>query len=78
VGGGNLNDSSTGDLRTIINTGQDARNVIIVRQQELEEVEAYSPTHYQIPLDYLETTRKCKLEAREQSTRKKKTLSSKE
>jgi hypothetical protein len=40
-------------------------------------VEAYSPTCYQLPLDYLETTRKCKLEAGEQSTRRRKTLSSK-
>jgi hypothetical protein len=76
--GGNLYDSSTGDLCTIINTGRDARNVIIARQQECEEVEAYSPTHYLIPLDYLETTQKRKLEAGEQSTRRKKTLSSKE
>jgi hypothetical protein len=57
---GNLYDSSTGDLRTIINIGRDARNIIIARQHEREEVEAYSPTHYQIPLDYMETTWKCK------------------
>jgi hypothetical protein len=56
-GRGNLYDSSTGDLRTIINVGRDARNVIIARQQEREEVEAHSPADYQIPLDYLETTR---------------------
>jgi hypothetical protein len=77
-GGGNLYDSSTGNLRTIINAGWDARYVIISRQLELEDVEAYNPTHYQIPLDYLETTRKCKPEAGEQSTRRKKTLRSRE
>jgi hypothetical protein len=55
-GSGNLHDSSTGDLRAIINVGRDARNIIIARQQECEEVEAYSPISYQLPLDYLETT----------------------
>jgi hypothetical protein len=55
-GSGNLHDSSIGDLRAIINAGRDARNVIIARQQEHEEAEAYSPTRYQLPLDYLETT----------------------
>jgi hypothetical protein len=77
-GSGNLHDSSTGDLHAIINASRDAHNVIIARQQEREEVEAYSPTHYQLPLDYLEITRKRKPEAGEQSTRKKKTLSLKE
>jgi hypothetical protein len=77
-GSGNLHDSSTGDLRAIINAGRDARNVIIAKQQECEEVEAYSPTRYQLPLDYLETTRKRKPEAGEQSTCRKKTLNSKE
>jgi hypothetical protein len=77
-GGGNLYDSSTGDLRTIINVGWDARNVIVARQQEHEEVEAYNFTHYQIPLDYLETTQKRKQEAGQQSTHRKKTPSSKE
>jgi hypothetical protein len=62
-GSGNLHDSSTGDLCAIINVGRDARNVIIARWQEREEVEAYSPTHNQLPLDYLETTQKRKLEA---------------
>jgi hypothetical protein len=37
---------STNDLRTIINVGWDARNVIIARQQERDEVEAYNPTNY--------------------------------
>jgi hypothetical protein len=73
---GNLYNCSTNDLRTIINTRRDARNVIIARQQECDEVEAYSPTNYHIPLDYLGTTRKCKLEVGEQPTRRKKTLSS--
>jgi hypothetical protein len=73
----NLHDSSTGDLRAIINAGRDARNVIIARQQEHEEVEAYSPTRYQLPLDCLETTQKHKPEVREQSTRRRKTPSSK-
>jgi hypothetical protein len=40
-------------------------------------VQAYSPTHYQLPLDYLETTRMHKPEAGEQSTCRRKTLSSK-
>jgi hypothetical protein len=66
------------DLRTIINVGRDARNIIITRQQERDEMEAYSPTNYHIPLDYLGTTRKRKPEVGEQPTRRKKTLSSKE
>jgi hypothetical protein len=45
-GSGNLHDSSTGDLHAIINADRDTRNVIIARQQEHEEVEAYSPTCY--------------------------------
>jgi hypothetical protein len=77
-GSSNLYDSSTCDLRTIINIGRDARNVTIARQREREEVEAYSPTHYQISLDYLETSRKRKPEAGEQSSRRKKTLSLRE
>jgi hypothetical protein len=76
-GSGNLHDYSTGDLHAIINADSDARNVIIARQQERQEVEAYSPTHYQLPLDYLKTTRKRKPEAMEQSTRRKKTPGSK-
>jgi hypothetical protein len=74
-GSGNLHDSSMGDLRAIIKAGRDALNDIIARQQECDEVEAYSPTRYQLPLIYLETTRKRKPEAREQSTHKRKTLS---
>jgi hypothetical protein len=41
-------------------------------------VEAYSPTHYQLPLDFLEKTWKHKPETGEQSTHRKKTLNSKE
>ena len=46
-------DYSNSDLRSMINIGCDARNVIISRRQEREEVEAYSPTsNYSIPDDY--------------------------
>jgi hypothetical protein len=45
------------DLRTIINTDRDVRNIIIARQQERDEVEAYSPINYHIFLDYMGTTR---------------------
>jgi hypothetical protein len=68
----NLHDFSIGDLRAIINAGRHARNIIIARQQEREEVEAYSTTHNQHPLEYLETTRKRKPEPEEQSTCRKK------
>jgi hypothetical protein len=67
-GSGNLRDCSTGNLHAIINAGRDARNIIIAKQQEREEVEAYNPIRYQLPLDYLKTTRKRKPEAVEQST----------
>lgn len=70
-GGCSLHDSSTSDLRMIINAGEGARNIIIARQKECEEIEVYNPTHYQISLDYLNTTRKRKLEAGERSTQKK-------
>jgi hypothetical protein len=40
-------------------------------------VEAHSPTSYHLPLYYLKTTRKHKPEAVEQSTRRKKTPTSK-
>jgi hypothetical protein len=75
-GNRNIHDFSTGDLRAIINAGWDACNIIIDRQQEREEVEAYSTTRNHHPLEYLETTRKRKPEAVEQSTRWKKTPSS--
>jgi hypothetical protein len=42
----NLHDFSTGDLRAIINVGQDAHNVITARQQERKQLEAHSPTRY--------------------------------
>ena len=43
-------DYSNCDLRSVINVGHDARNVIISRRKEREEVEAYSPSsNYRIP-----------------------------
>lgn len=53
------NFSST-DLHNIINVDRDTRNIIIAKQQERFEVEAYNPTNYHIPKDYLSTTRKRK------------------
>jgi hypothetical protein len=50
-GQGNHYDCSTSNLHTVINVGRDARNVIIVRQREHEEAEAYNPTNYYISLD---------------------------
>jgi hypothetical protein len=55
---GDLYDFSMTDLRNIINIGRDARNIIIARQQERVKIEAYSPTNYHIPQDYLSSTRK--------------------
>jgi hypothetical protein len=75
---GYLYDCSTSDIHTIFNDARDARDIIIARQQERDEMEAYSPTNSHIPLDYLGTTRKRKPEVEEQPTRRKKTLSSKE
>ena len=44
-------DYSNCDLRSVINVGRDARNVIISRRKEREEVEAYnSSSNYRIPL----------------------------
>ena len=41
---------SNSDLRNVINIGRDARNVIISRKKESEEIEAYSPSsNYHIP-----------------------------
>ena len=37
-------DYSNNDLRNVINIGRDARNVIISRRKEREEIEAYSPS----------------------------------
>jgi len=43
-------DYSNCDLRSVINVGRDARNIIISRRKEWEEVEAYSPSsNYRIP-----------------------------
>ena len=43
-------DYSNCDLRSVINVGRDARNVIISRRKEREEVEAYNPSsNYRIP-----------------------------
>ena len=43
-------DYSNCDLRSVINVGHDARNIIISRRKEREEVEAYSPSsNYRIP-----------------------------
>jgi hypothetical protein len=43
-------DYSNCDLRSVINVGRDARNVIISRRKEREEVEAYSlSSNYRIP-----------------------------
>ena len=43
-------DYSNCDLRNVINVGRDARNVIISRRKEREEIEAYSPSsNYCIP-----------------------------
>jgi hypothetical protein len=79
---GNLYDFSIMDLRNVINVDRDARNIIIARQQERIEVEAYSPTNYHIPQDYVNSTRKCKPDSpnatAERPTRGKRTLSSQE
>ena len=43
-------DYSICDLRSVINVGRDARNIIISRRKEWEEVETYSPSsNYHIP-----------------------------
>src|SRR4026208_2087109 len=43
-------DYSNCDLRSVINVGRDACNIIISRRKEREEVEAYSPSsNYRIP-----------------------------
>jgi hypothetical protein len=43
-------DYSNSDLRNVINIGHDARNVIISRRKECEEIEAYNPSsNYRIP-----------------------------
>jgi hypothetical protein len=57
---GNFYDFSTMDPRNFINVDRDAHNVVITRQQERIEMEAYSPTNYHIPQDYLNSTWKHK------------------
>ena len=43
-------DYSNSDIRNVINISRDARNVIISRKKEREEIEAYSPSsNYRIP-----------------------------
>ena len=43
-------DYSNCDLRSVINIGRDARNIIISSRKEREEVEAYIPSsNYRIP-----------------------------
>ena len=43
-------DYSNYDLRSVINVGRDARNIIISRRKEQQEVEAYNPSsNYRIP-----------------------------
>ena len=43
-------DHFNSDLHNVINVGRDARNVIISRKKEREEIEAYSPSsNYHIP-----------------------------
>src|SRR6185436_13111419 len=47
---GDKYDYSNCDLRSVINIGHDARNIIISRRKERQEVEAYSPSsNYRIP-----------------------------
>ena len=47
---GNNYDYSNCDLRSVINVGRDARNIIISRRKERQEVEAYNPSsNYRIP-----------------------------
>jgi hypothetical protein len=43
-------DYSNCDLHNVINVGRDARNIIVSRRKEREEVEAYNPSsNYRIP-----------------------------
>ena len=47
---GNNYDYSNCDLRSVINIGRDARNIIISRKKEWQEVEAYIPSsNFRIP-----------------------------
>ena len=54
-------DYSNSDLRNVINIGRDARNVIISRKKEREEIVAYIPSsNYCIPENHARSFKKCK------------------
>ena len=54
-------DYSNSDLRNVINIGRDARNVIISRRKEREEIEAYNPSsNYRIRAHVSESFKKRK------------------
>ena len=54
-------DYSNSDLHNVFNIGHDARNVIISRRKEREEIEAYSPSsNYRIPANAFASFKKCK------------------
>ena len=58
---GDTYDYSNSDLHNVINIGRDARNVIISRRKEREEIEAYSPSsNYCIPAHTSASFKKCK------------------
>jgi hypothetical protein len=67
------------DLHNVINIDRDVHNIVIARQQERIEVEAYNPNNYHNPQNYLNSTRKRKPDApdamMERPTREKRTLS---
>jgi hypothetical protein len=55
-------DYSNSDLHNVINIGHDARNIIISRRKEHEEIEAYSPSsNYHIPAHASSSFKKRKL-----------------
>ena len=52
-------DYSNSDLRNVINIGRNARNVIISRRKESEEIEAYIPSpNYCIPENHSRSFKK--------------------
>jgi hypothetical protein len=52
-------DYSNSDLHNVINIGRNAKTVIIIKGEDQEEVEAYSPTsNYQLPDNYEYNSRK--------------------
>ena len=54
-------DYTNNNLRNVINIRHGARNVIISRRKEREEIEAYSPSsNYHIPEDRLGSSKKRK------------------